>query len=75
MLILSRKEGEGVNIGDDIHVKVVEINNGVVKLGFEAPEEIMILRDELQSAVEEVNKKANEQNSIELLLSIRDKLI
>lgn len=75
MLILSRKEGEGVNIGDNISVKVVEINDGVVKLGFEAPEEIMILRDELKNDVKEANIKSNEQNSIELLLGIRDKLL
>lgn len=74
MLILSRKDGEGVSIGDDIVVKVIETNKGVVKLGFEAPEDIMILRNELESAVKEINIKANQTNSVDELISLMDKL-
>lgn len=75
MLILSRKDGEEVLIGDDIVVKVIESSKGVVKLGFEAPEEIMILRGELENAVKETNMKANQESSVDVLLSLRDKLV
>ena len=47
MLVLSRKLDESIVIGDDIVIKVVSIDNGVVKLGIEAPKDISIIRDEL----------------------------
>lgn len=58
MLILSRKENESVVINDDIIIKVISIDKNSVKLGFEAPPEALILREELRSAVLEENKKA-----------------
>lgn len=58
MLILSRKEEESIVIGDNIKIKVVSIEKGVVKLGIDAPEEVTILRSELLEAVEEANKDA-----------------
>jgi len=48
MLVLSRKSGESVHIGDSIEVKVVEIGGGKVKLGFSAPRAIAIQRHEIQ---------------------------
>ncbi len=47
MLVLSRKEGEGVRIADDIEVVVVEIKHGKVRLGFRCPKTKVILRTEL----------------------------
>lgn len=58
MLILSRKEGESVVIGEDIVVKVVSIEKGNVKLGFEAPPQKLILRSELKEAIVSQNKQA-----------------
>ena len=46
MLVLSRKVGERILIGDDIVVMVVRIDGGQVKLGFEAPGEVSIVRDD-----------------------------
>lgn len=74
MLILTRKEGEGVKIGDNIYVKVIETSNGTIKLGFDAPADMMILRDELESAVKEENLKANSDLSMDLLLDIKKKM-
>lgn len=51
MLVLSRKPQQGLWIGDNIHVTVLAIERGRVKLGIEAAEEIRIDRDELRSAV------------------------
>ena len=47
MLVLSRKKGERVLIGQDIYVKVIEIRGDRVKLGFEGPNEVPIHREEL----------------------------
>lgn len=45
MLVVTRKVGESVRIGDDIVVTVVLAENGQVRLGIEAPEEVAIKRD------------------------------
>jgi carbon storage regulator len=47
MLVLSRKKGERVVVGQDIYVKVIEIRGDRVKLGFEGPDEVPIHREEL----------------------------
>jgi len=47
MLVLSRKPGERILIGDKISITVVRIAPGVVRIGVEAPEELAILREEL----------------------------
>jgi len=48
MLVLTRKLGERIVIGDDIVVTVVAIGPGRVRLGIEAPPTVPVLRDELQ---------------------------
>ena len=58
MLVLARKLDESIVIGDNIVVKVVSIDNGVVKLGIDAPKEISIIRDELIQEVKEQNRAA-----------------
>lgn len=62
MLILTRKKDESIIIGDNIEVKVLEINDGKVKLGIEAPKNIDIIRKELYENIQEENKKASEIN-------------
>ena len=47
MLVLSRKVGERILIGDNLAVKVLGIRKGRVKLGIEAPEDVRVLRGEL----------------------------
>ena len=58
MLVLSRKDDESVIIGENIIVKVISIERGSVKLGFDAPSDCLILREELKLAIENENKKA-----------------
>lgn len=50
MLVLSRKEGEQVFVGDHMTVTVVEAGNGRVRLGIEAPRATPILRGELKES-------------------------
>jgi len=47
MLVLTRRIGESIRIGDDIIVTLVQIGPGKVRLGIEAAPEVVILREEL----------------------------
>ena len=47
MLILTHRKEESIIINGDIKIKILGIDRGVVKLGFEAPDEVVILREEL----------------------------
>ena len=47
MLVLSRREGQSVKIGDDIEVVVLELRHGSVRLGFRCASDLKILRNEV----------------------------
>jgi len=49
MLVLTRKENEKIRIGNDIILTVVRTSGDRVRIGIEAPSDITILRDELQT--------------------------
>ncbi len=76
MLVLARKLNESIVIGDTITIKVVSVENGVVKLGIDAPREVSIIRSELIEEVTASNRAAvqkegvdkNELNSLSKLL-------
>ena len=53
MLVLSRKVGERIWIGDDIAVTVVRITGGGVRIGIEAPQELAVVREELKKKLEQ----------------------
>ncbi|MBP1758201.1 MAG: hypothetical protein H6Q61_450 [Firmicutes bacterium] len=53
MLILQRKSGESLYIGEDIQVTVVSVEAGRVRLAIEAPRSLSILRSELRTVMEE----------------------
>ncbi len=53
MLVLTRRVGEEIVIGEDIRIQVVEIQRGRVRLGISAPGDVHILRAELFAADEE----------------------
>ncbi|MCH2113911.1 MAG: carbon storage regulator [Pirellulales bacterium] len=48
MLVLSRKESQKIRLGDSIVITVVRLAGDKVRLGIEAPKEILVLRDELK---------------------------
>lgn len=52
MLVLSRKKDGAIKIGDDITLYVVEIRGDKVRLGFEAPNEVPIHRQEVYEAIQ-----------------------
>lgn len=47
MLVLSRKVGERILVGEDIAITVVRLTSGGVRLGIEAPPEMAVVREEL----------------------------
>ena len=53
MLVLSRKVGERIWIGDEISVTVVRITGGGVRIGIEAPSEMPVVREELKAKLEQ----------------------
>ena len=53
MLVLARKVGEKILIGENISVTVVRIAPGVVRIGIEAPNELPIVREEIQGQVQQ----------------------
>ncbi len=59
MLVLGRKTGEEIHLGDDIVVKIISVSQGVVKVGIDAPKELLILRGELKEKIKMQNKEAN----------------
>lgn len=66
MLILSRRENENIVIGEDIVIKVIAIEKGAVKIGLEAPPNMVILREELKIAISEENRKSMNTGDVEL---------
>ncbi|MCE5273459.1 carbon storage regulator CsrA [bacterium] len=66
MLILTRKQGESVAIGDDIKVTVVEIQGKQVKLGVKAPREISVHRQEVYEKIQEENIRAAQVSADDL---------
>lgn len=59
MLIITRKKGESLMIGDDIEIVISKIDDGSVKLGIKAPKSVQILRKEIYEEVENENKEAS----------------
>jgi carbon storage regulator len=51
MLVLSRRERERIKLGDSIVVTIVRVSGDRVRIGIEAPPEVLVLRDELEPRV------------------------
>ncbi|MBF0352266.1 MAG: carbon storage regulator CsrA [SAR324 cluster bacterium] len=71
MLILTRKSGESITIGDDIKIQIIEIKGKQVRVGIDAPREYVIHREEVYIRIQEENRLAAEKTPISLK-NIRD---
>lgn len=58
MLVLSRKAGEAIRIGDEIEIVVTEISANRVKIGIRSPKSIPVYREELYQKIMEENRQA-----------------
>jgi len=65
MLVLSRKTDEAIVIGDDIVIKVISIDKGVIKLGIDAPKNISIVRQELLEDVKDANIASSKETKLD----------
>lgn len=59
MLILNRKEGESLIIDDKIEIRILEVSEGKIKIGIEAPKNVKVFRKEVYEEIREENKKAS----------------
>jgi carbon storage regulator len=66
MLVITRKTGERICLGDDVTITVLEISGSTVRLGIEAPAEIPVYRHEIWAAVREENRAAAEASITDL---------
>ncbi|MBN9232101.1 MAG: carbon storage regulator [Legionella sp. 40-6] len=77
MLVLTRKVGESVVIGEDIYCTVVGYRDGEVRLAFDAPQSIPVHRDEIQRRIYRERQKdewfseskPNKENIVDRLIS------
>ena len=70
MLILRRKAGETLLIGDEIKITVMDVYEGGVRLAIDAPKRIPVLRSELVQAADANRDAANDQNEPRQLLGL-----
>lgn len=71
MLILNRKKNESIMIGDDIEIKIIDIDGEQIKLGIDAPNHVDIHRKEVYMSIQEANNEATQQ---QLSMDVLDQL-
>ena len=60
MLLLTRKLGENIRIGDDVKITIVEVKGNHVKLGIDAPPSVKVHREEIYERIQAENRRARE---------------
>ena len=58
MLVLSRKPGESIKLGDQIEIIIVAVEGQRVRIGIKAPREVRIMRTEIDAQIGQVNQQA-----------------
>ena len=66
MLILTRKSGESITIGDDVKITVVEVKGKQVRIGIDAPRSYMIHRGEVYLSIQEENRRAAKESPLSI---------
>ncbi|MBF0369504.1 MAG: carbon storage regulator CsrA [Magnetococcales bacterium] len=67
MLILTRRIGESLNIGDDIKITLLGIKGNQVRIGIDAPRDVQVHREEIYDKIKRETRKANRRMSEEVL--------
>jgi len=60
MLLLTRKLGENIRIGDDVKITIVEVKGNHVKLGIDAPPSVKVHREEIYERIQAENRRARQ---------------
>ena len=66
MLIITRRAGERIMVGDEISIEVMEIVGNSVRIGISAPRSVPVYREEIYTAVRDENRAAADAGAIEL---------
>lgn len=77
MLILTRKLGESITIGDDIKISVLGVHGRQVRLGIEAPPSVVVHREEVYVRIQNENRKASKSTKkdfIGIVSMLKEKL-
>lgn len=69
MLVLTRKEGESLYIGDDIKITIVSTDNEKVRVGIEAPKYCRVFREELLADTKTENQMATQSDPSKVLIA------
>lgn len=66
MLIITRRPGEKLMVGDDVVIEVIEVSGSSVRIGIAAPKSIPVYREEIYTAVKEENAAAASADAAQL---------
>lgn len=69
MLILSRRPGESVHLGDDIKITILSVKGQQIKLGLDVPEHMPVYREEIYLKVQTQNASALELDNNDLMMA------
>jgi carbon storage regulator len=63
MLIITRRPGEKIMLGDDVVIEVIEASGSSVRIGIDAPRSVRVFREEIWRAVRDENAAAAQSNA------------
>lgn len=66
MLVLTRKAEEGIIIGDDVKITIIEIKGGSIRIGIDAPRHMKVHRQEVYDKIKEENQEATQWEMVDL---------
>jgi len=71
MLVLSRRLGETLYLGDSIRITILNIQGKQVKIGLDVPPEMVVYREEVYKRVQEENKRSILSNNADLMMAAK----
>lgn len=66
MLVLSRRQGQAIVIGDNVVVRIVELKGDQVRLGIDAPRSVVVHREEVAEEIAAENRAARQAEAVNL---------
>lgn len=66
MLVLTRKTEEGIIIGDDVKITIIEIKGGSIRIGIDAPRDMKVHRQEVYDKIKQENQEATQWDIADL---------